>query len=174
MGFFDPEINPEIYARELLFELNIDSIPVQVDVICAKLNIECIYTSQIDAEAIIAKKGQKVIIAVNTKTNYHTRARFSIAHELGHFKIPTHLLETFVCSTADLNSYSLDNLIEKEANIFASELLMPVKFFGTDVRKLELSLNNFQLLADKYDTSLLSTAIRFINFTIEKRSYCLC
>ncbi len=52
-----------------------------------------------------------------------------------------------------------------EANRFAGELLMPSKFFESDVRRLPLSLDNIISLANKYGTSVISTAIKYIKTT---------
>lgn len=59
-------------------------------------------------------------------------------------------------------SYSQDKIAEKEANEFAAALLMPPTYFEKDIKRFELSMNSIEKLAEKYDTSLLSTALNFI------------
>lgn len=52
------------------------------------------------------------------------RRRFNVAHELGHI-----LLHNSIESIHDYSSQELKNVIEKQANLFASHLLLPSKAF---------------------------------------------
>lgn len=157
-------LSPELYARELLHRLKIDELPVPVDDICNKLGISLRYNSELDAESLIVKTQDKTIIVVK-ETNYKSQARFCIAHESGHYTIPTHLDQTYKCTLSDLFLYTPDKPTEIQANQFAAELLMPSKYFEHDIREKELTLTNIISLADKYETSLISTSLRFINKT---------
>lgn len=70
-------------------------------------------------------KKDKLKIVINADIEYLPRKRFTIAHELGHIFIGWHD-DVTVCQTD--NEYSMHNMLdiqEKEANVFASELLMP-------------------------------------------------
>ncbi|KQL20505.1 hypothetical protein AN957_19225 [Cytobacillus solani] len=64
-------------------------------------------------------------IAVNSNHSQN-RQTFTIAHELGHFYLHSHKRKTFTETKLSENLYSLGEvLIEREANLFASELLIP-------------------------------------------------
>jgi Zn-dependent peptidase ImmA (M78 family) len=82
-----------------------------------------------DCDAVIlglADDDQRPRIVLNS-TRPPTRRRFTLAHEIGHFRIPWHL-GTIVCHT-DFGESDEDDLLhrasEGEANTFAYELLLP-------------------------------------------------
>lgn len=100
------------------------------------------------------------------------RRRFSIAHELGHFHIPSHVRENHQgpCFDADLRARMQDAAKrEWEANDFAAELLMPYRLFAEDVSKLVPSIEDAALLAapDMYNVSLFAAAWRLVQTTRE-------
>lgn len=92
-------------------------------------------TFPIDAEAILIHQRQggasrpKVIVARGMS---RSRRTFTLAHELGHLLIPWHCGD-FVCKPSAVNAGSIDELIdemnyqeiEREANRFAAQFLMP-------------------------------------------------
>lgn len=62
------------------------------------------------------------VILINRRQNLYTgRERFTIAHELGHYFCHRHLRRCFVCLADDPRPAAL----ERQANAFAAELLMP-------------------------------------------------
>jgi hypothetical protein len=56
---------------------------------------------------------------------------------------------------------------EIEANEFASELLMPDFFISEQVEKNEIGLDIIKSIADKCETSLTSSALRYIRYCPE-------
>ena len=56
------------------------------------------------------------------------RKRFAIAHELGHWFLHENESQFFVCTAEQMREYK-GSPTEVEANIFASELLMPTFLF---------------------------------------------
>jgi len=163
--YLTQSLPPEHYARELLAQLRINTVPTPVELICKNLGILLNYNSGLSCESLIAQKNGKTAIIINDRETYGHRKRFSIGHELGHYSIPSHLQDTYQCSLNDLNHYTPDKIAESEANQFSSELLMPSNHFLPDVKRHELSLSTIIDLSNKYDTSLISTAIRFIKAT---------
>ncbi len=100
------------------------------------------------------------------------RRRFSIAHELGHFGIPTHLTAAtgFRCHEVDLRRRSRDAAIrEWEANDFAAELLMPSHRFAADLSSRAITFATVDQLAalDMYDVSCTAAAWRVIQTSHE-------
>lgn len=98
------------------------------------------------------------------------RRRFSIAHELAHFHIPTHELQGRPCQDQDLQAnegYRAE--VEWEANSFAAELLMPETLFRRDSRDREVSFETVYDLAseDMYHVSATAAAIRLVEITNE-------
>ena len=81
-----------------------------------------------DCDALFLGKPKdrtRPLIILNKKRN-PLRKRFTLAHELGHLKIPWHI-GTFFCHTSYDAQFkdSLYYITETEANKFAAELLMP-------------------------------------------------
>jgi len=78
-----------------------------------------------DGDAIcINNKGRPLIVL--RKNVPDGRKRFTLAHELGHIQIPWHI-GMLSCHTDEDDKIDLSNYyqMEREANIFAAELLMP-------------------------------------------------
>jgi hypothetical protein len=101
------------------------------------------------------------------------RRRFSLAHELGHFFIPSHAEAgpALKCADADLRARSSDSKqIEWEANDFASELLMPRKLFARDAQHRRISFDTVEYLAadDMYQVSRTAAAWRLVQTTREQ------
>ena len=103
----------------------------------------------------------------------HGRRRFSIAHELGHYHIPTHKNRaTGWCGDADMTAGAHGGRIhEREANDFAAELLMPRHLFSRDARGRDPNFGEIGELAerDMYDVSRTAAALRYVEVT---RSAC--
>lgn len=96
------------------------------------------------------------------------RRRFTVAHELGHFLIPSHRGNQ-QCTAADLRENRRNDTHrrqEAEANRFAAGLLMPRPWFTRDMEKLgDADVTHAQKLAKKYGTSLQATANRYVELT---------
>jgi len=92
------------------------------------------------------------------------RARFTISHELGHFFIDGHrnaLSSGQAPSHLSRSEYKSDNLVEKEADFFASNLLMPKDRFQKAAKKKNPGLAGILILKETFKTSVESTAIRY-------------
>ena len=95
------------------------------------------------------------------------RRRFSLAHELGHYHIPSHQAvgSTLMCADSALRTRSSDAArIEWEANDFATELLMPFRLFSRDVERRDVSFQTVATLSssDMYNVSLTAAAWRLV------------
>lgn len=107
------------------------------------------------------------------------RKRFSLAHELGHFHLPSHrnvgafvegVGHAFTCADRDLRARASDAARrEWEANDFAAELLMPYRLFSRDVERREATFRTVVDLGapDQYDVSLTAAAWRLVETTRE-------
>jgi Zn-dependent peptidase ImmA (M78 family) len=105
---------------------------------------------------------------VETETS--PRARFTLAHELGHFYIDEHRNELAAGRTlchGSLCEYESRNPVEQEADHFASCLLMPAKHFIQAAKSCSAGLYAIIKLARSFDTSLTSTAIRYASLGIK-------
>jgi Zn-dependent peptidase ImmA (M78 family) len=156
-------LTPAHHAQELLSQMNITNVPTPIYDICNNLGIVYIETGEIDAEALLIKKHDEhssPIIAVKAYPTYQHRTKFSVAHEIGHYILPTHLGNIYACTLEDLNSYTKDKTIENEANIFAAELLLPSKWLLVRTKSEDLSMSVIKNISDECDVSLTATAIQ--------------
>lgn len=102
------------------------------------------------------------------------RRRFTIAHELGHFLIPSHRGNKH-CTPEDLREMSLNTTHRKqeaEANRFAANVLMPKPWMKRDAEQLgEVEISHLQILAKRYQTSLEATINRYIDLTDDRCAF---
>ncbi len=153
---------PEQYAREVLCYLKIDTIPIPLLEIYQLFDLELVFRNDLDAEGILVSVGNRHLVLIKDGIDsYETRLLYTIAHELGHYYLPSHQQRLFVCNANDMQQYRPVLKLEYEANRFASELLMPDPQFSRDVYHSDLVMEDLIHLANKYQTSLTSTAIRF-------------
>lgn len=92
------------------------------------------------------------------------RGRFTLAHELGHYIIDTHriglmmgLLEPHHSTTNQKQFYE----IEREADYFASCLLMPEERFQKDIYRKKFCFDLINSLSKEYNVSITACAFRF-------------
>lgn len=107
----------------------------------------------------------------------HGRSRFSVAHELGHYHIPSHEGRNLGwCGEEDMLAQQRSVArLEWEANDFAAELLMPRTPFVRDASEREPTFRRICELAsqDMYDVSRTATALRYVKVT-KKRCSLVC
>lgn len=92
------------------------------------------------------------------------RANFTVAHEFGHYVLHRKLQEAFQCSqSATLGITGAK--IEREADQFASYLLMPIDDYTQQVRGRRITLDLFGECADRYGVSLTAAILKWLEFT---------
>lgn len=91
--------------------------------------------------------------------------RFTLAHELGHYHIPEHH-ENLKAGSWHFSDFSLDNenLIELEADYFASCLLFPKEKFKKECGGKRFNIELIQNLSITFETSKISTLKKFCEF----------
>ncbi len=92
------------------------------------------------------------------------RGRFTLAHELGHYFIDEHrdgLLSGKFKPHPSHTSLIRNNLVEMEADYFASCLLMPQNKLREESIRDRFSFQSIYSLSDVFQTSILATLIRF-------------
>lgn len=114
------------------------------------------------AEARLVRRGEHGIIRVK-KALEVGRKRFAIAHEMGHWELHKDVLSE-IYSENTIKGYG-STKIEIEANIFASELLMPTNMFRPKCVELQPSFQSIKRLADEFATSLTAATVRFVDET---------
>lgn len=93
--------------------------------------------------------------------------RFSVAHELGHYFLEGHPDKIFNGDGLHESyaGFASSDECELEADHFASGLLMPSFLFKDAIAKSKDGLEGIKAIADKCDTSLTATAIRYVQYT---------
>ncbi len=117
-------MQPRIEARKLLQNLNIRNLPVNMTGVCNALGIDIFYDSMVglDGYFIQNQEKRKYLIIVGDSVGL-CRQRFSIAHELGHIRLHHGRVGFSVAGKVTRSPQ-----LEANANMFASELLMPKIF----------------------------------------------
>lgn len=97
------------------------------------------------------------------------RQRFTIAHELGHFVLHRNLKPQFNCDQQSVHP-GIDTLrdIEREANDFASNLLMPGDLLRKWISSQSFDLHVLSGIAKRFQVSFEALCIRFIEFTTDR------
>lgn len=93
------------------------------------------------------------IIVLNSSKNY-VRARFDLAHELGHI-----LLHPWSENIEELSKQEFKNR-EAQANKFAGAFLLPKESFGNDISHYPTKLDFYVHLKDKWNVSIQAMIYR--------------
>ena len=112
-------------------------------------------------EARIIGTIDAAIISVDSRVN-PLRQRFSIAHELGHWKNDRGC--SFFCTSDDIGiNIKSNKFAERMANQFAANLLLPHYLLMPILRKnTDFNWETIKDVANKFSTSLTATTIRII------------
>jgi len=161
---------PPYYYRspgELLAELRIEEPgDIQIEAIAQYCGATVLYEPLEGSEARLIGYRQRALITIDSKASL-ARQRFSAAHELGHWMWDRGRM-AFACAEKQFNSeWSKDNP-ERRANRYAEELLLPERMFRrilAEEQGEELPLAYVQRLAQRFQTSLTATAIRYVELS---------
>ena len=102
-------------------------------------------------------------IAYPTHINNEGFRRFSVSHEIGHYRLPGHIDAVLGTNGQHISKagFRSTDRYEQEADYFASALLMPTKLFVAAMRQAGDGLQAIEFLHERCETSLESTAIRY-------------
>lgn len=124
------------------------------------------FRDRFDGQLEYHRSKRRFLLFFNTKYDrgkgHHPRTRFSIAHELGHYFIEPHhaYLRGGGNPHPSRDEFASAVDLEREADAFAAGLLMPSYLMGPRVNETDMSLERVRELAEEFQTSLVSTAIR--------------
>jgi Zn-dependent peptidase ImmA (M78 family) len=166
-------------AEKLLATHCPNGAPVDVEAIAEHYGIE-IKLERVDDDLsgfLFRDDAGHAIIGAN-RNHHENRRRFTIAHELGHFLLHeaerVHLdsrTSGYALQLRSPESATGENVNEREANLFAAEILMPAKFLERALRDSsvdlldddEKTLKMLKALAKKYKVSVQALTIRLNN-----------
>ncbi len=153
------------HAKVLLKELGISTLPIDPYDIAEQLGIKVVEDNCVGYTGVLLVVNGNALISIKKSIREYPRKRYTVAHELGHFRIPGHLAKGMIglsCTDKDLNTFWEDNSKESEANSFAAELLMPKKHFLKRIKLKELTYDLLEDLMAEFETSLTATAYRHV------------
>lgn len=128
------------------------------------------FGDRFDGQLEFHRKERTFLMLVNSKYDvadrsgrHHPRTRFSAAHELGHYFLDHHraCLLRGAMPHPSASDFRSKLSMEREADYFASALLMPKEAFLRRARTLDTGMGAVLHLAEYFLTSLTSTAIRY-------------
>lgn len=158
-------------AGELLSDLGLQSPPVDPEWIAHEVGLT-VRQEMLPAGVYGAmwKKGNDFGIVVSPSCPTVGHWRFSMAHELGHYHVDGHVEAMFTCDDGTVESVGglfrdRKDRLEREADWFASELLVPTAPFVSRIREDDAGIERIRALADEFGTSLSMMAIRYAEVT---------
>lgn len=157
------------FVRSMLNE----SQDADVYELCNVFGIEVIDSYPMDKEGyLICSDGMKLIFIDSNIVNRH-RKRFIVAHELGHYIM--HQSQLFCCSNIeDRGIFETNSPVqEKQANEFASELILPKWKVSNEFRD-RVTFDKISYIANKFDVSITMTAIKCIACSKTEEEILLC
>lgn len=152
-------------AQSLFKMANIQSTPIDLDKIAKTLGFIIIpfpFPKQLKGRVTI-KDGIKAI-GVNESLSIPVQ-RFTIAHELGHY-LNGHQHHEKAFIEDDTRFFDPYFQQEKEADLFASELLLPKEFLEKDLSELGLDIEK---LMEKYQVSEQALWIRLTSLRLAEK-----
>ena len=158
-------------AREVLSELGLRDPPIDPEWIARGVGL------QVSERALSSgvygamwKRGNCFGIIVSPSCPTIGHRRFSVAHELGHYHVDGHVEAMFTPGTETVQSVGglfrdRKDRYEREADWFASELLVPTALCVSRIRERDAGIERIRALADEFETSLSMMAIRYAEVT---------
>ena len=162
----DPDLAGRI-AEQYICDLEIDRLPINPTRIAEDdlgILVEAKPVSSKGVSGMLLRLGDEFAIGYASHIESERFQNFSIAHEIGHYKLPGHMDQLFASGQTVHHSragFSFGDPYEIEADHFAASLLMPDPLFSKELEKVGTGLDAVEALSDLCRTSLVATAIRY-------------
>lgn len=145
------------YAEQIAREHHVidESGHVDVHVLLSKLGGDIEVDER--AESLEVREPGDFTVIIPTHTS-RLRDRFTIAHELGHYFLHYRAPDShLIGARASVFTRLGRNVAETQANVFASNLLMPAEHF---MAVFEQSSHNMELVARHFEVSVPAARVR--------------
>jgi len=149
-----------------------ESRPTSADRIIDFLKLELVtFDFNLLDDEQLAKRG-RAILSYNQKTIainsiiHPQQVTFSKFHEIAHYVLPQHVKTFYICNAADMSLLQRSPL-EQEANEFAADLIYKGDIFTMESNSMPISFDTIIALATKYESSIESTAWRFVKYNFQ-------
>lgn len=136
-----------------------------------RLSIREVGADGFEGALIRAKDLAMGAIVVRESIREAGRKNFTIAHEIGHFVLPSHDRVSLACTAAEVGDWSdvpAGRKFEREADEFAAELLMPASAVEAAGKDVMPSLRVIEKIAQVSGASLSAAAWRYCDLSAEK------
>lgn len=124
--------------------------------------------SAVGVSGMLLRHGDNFGIIYATHLNNSGFERFSVAHELGHYFLPGHM-EQILPNNAKIHesrgNFRSNDIFELEADHFAAGLLLPSSLIKKHLGRFKDGLKAIIEISTLAQTSLLATAIAYIQTT---------
>jgi Zn-dependent peptidase ImmA (M78 family) len=154
----------EMAARRVLEECGLDDpteLPMKEIILGRKAFYQEIPLNGKDGE--IVSFGRRSVITINSSIRPLTRKRFAAAHELGHFEMHRDLTKIFLDTNSEMSNWCEQAGLEREANEFAAEFLMPSGLFHEECRGMKFGPSVIDHLAHRFQVSKMAALLHFVN-----------
>ena len=149
-------------ADEIVKDLNL-TIPINLNKICENYNIKILYRNINSADGYFIPTKKKIIISNKIKGTY--KERFTISHELGQYvNVNDKTCELDAYCYSDYKAKQKQSKLEREADEFAAELLMPKAFIKKKIENIDIKdWKKLIELSLEYEVSLAAMLIKYID-----------
>lgn len=164
---FRPRLSPKTIAKETLNDCDVKNFPVSLKNICEYYNIYYMEDKlNRGDEGCSFREKDKYGIIINKDIKNEPRRKFTFAHEIGHVRL-SHLknIKRINCSAKDIEDFSNNESREKEANNFASELILPTQEILPYIKKSNIDIDLIKKISEKFGASLTASAVKIIEIS---------
>ena len=155
-------------VNTILDSLEEITLPIDIEKIAKRRGVKVVsYPLGEDVSGLLSIEHGEGTIGYN-KGEPKVRKRFTIAHELGHYELHKDKSDLFVDKqfiyrSTQSRDTPAKQVMEQEANAFASAILMPTELVRKEVDKIQIDLGNEQAieqLAKIFDVSTTAMSVR--------------
>lgn len=162
----DPYAFATARAEHMIKALGIATLPIDPKALALQAGFEVVAkpASQAGVSGMLIRVGNEFAIAYATHLENEGFENFSVGHELGHYYLPGHIdavLPSGYGIHESRSGFTSADHYEKEADGFATGLLMPRHLFFPALERAGTGLVAIEAMAALCRTSLHATAIRY-------------
>lgn len=141
----------------------VTTTPLDIEKVIGLFGVQLEYINMDDDISGMLKKNESGNWLISVNQDHHpNRQRYTLAHELGHYCLHKHLENDFEDRIYFRGGDT--NEVERQANNFANEILMPESRFKSYIRD---GITRIDDLASKFKVSSLALRLRAKNLGIE-------
>lgn len=166
------EADARAEARRVLEEACVTRADqIDIEAIAERMNAEIVYTDLDGATASVMRIGDSARIRISNRVQDIGPQRFVGAHEIGHLRLNHEVPHGNMREVVERTCSPLEKsrkVTERMASVFASELVMPEHLVRRYCEVPQVTLGPAREIAGEFMTSLLASAMRFVELSPER------